>query len=107
MTTAFHDAFIRTKSGAELVTTIKTQQNIIAERIRQLKELAYTTFVAQVPDGHSRQYAVYHEAIPHIRALGVKGGQEYDDALTSLKYAWADLSSFREALAKVTGAVKA
>ena len=101
---AIADALLRTQSGKHIVLEarheIKSQE--IGTRIRQLKELVYATFVSQVPDGHRVHRDVYQDAKPVIRALGVKGGSEYVQAMTALKYAWTSQEACREAVKLIT-----
>jgi len=90
---ALKDAFYQTKSGHALV--VKSKKSIhsqkIGERIRTLKNLVYNTFITDIPQGASKRWDVYNKAKPAIRKLGKKGGEDYNHAITALKYVWVGI----------------
>jgi hypothetical protein len=109
---AMADAFYRTQDGARIAfeakRCIKTEERAkqIATRIRQLKELVYATFVSQVPatcrTPRAILHSIYQDAKPVVRQLGIEGGDDYEKALTAMKYAWSSPDSCREAVQIIT-----
>ena len=98
MSSNMADAFMKTDKGQALVVEIKKEERAIADRIRQLKQLVHATFVSKVPHGHAKRFDVYQMAKPMIRELGRKGGEEYEDAILSVKFAWSNRKAYREAI---------
>jgi hypothetical protein len=90
---ALKDALYQTKSGKALIVQSKKSihSQKIGDRIRKLKNLVYTTFVSDVPQGASKRFDVYNKAKPAIRKLGKKGGEDYNHAITALKYVWVGI----------------
>ena len=79
------------------------QRRIIGERVKTIKNLAYDTFAGQlVPRGRARCIDLYHEALPKLRELGQKGGDNYNHAVALLKYTWISPENFKETEAFLT-----
>jgi hypothetical protein len=87
---ALKDAFFKTNDGKAIAIQAKKQirGKQIAERIRRLKNLAYSTFIADVPAGKSKRWDIYRNNKSAFRNLGKKGGAPYERALSNLKYVW-------------------
>jgi hypothetical protein len=116
---ALADALYRTDSGKQVAFQAKRSIAIdrrrqeterkskeIAIRIRQLKELVYATFVAQVPANcrtpRAVLYSIYQDAKPVIRDLGIKGGEDYSKVMAAVKFAWSSDEACREAVGLIT-----
>jgi hypothetical protein len=101
---AIADALLKTQDGRQIAVQarreIKGQE--IASRIRQLKELVYDTFVANVPAGHRIHREIYQMAKPVIRDLGARGGADYDRAVTAVKFAWSSQQNCHDAVKLIT-----
>ena len=82
---------------------IEEQRRIIGERVRTIKNLADDTLAGQfVPRGRARCIDLYHAGLPKLRALGQKGGPDYDRATALLKYTWISPKNFHETEALLT-----
>lgn len=92
------DAFMKTDKGQTLLIEAKNGQREIADRIRQLKQLVHSTFVSDVPRGHAKRFDVYQMAKGKIRELGRKGGNEFDEAILAVKFAWSSRKSYKQAI---------
>jgi hypothetical protein len=73
-------------------TLVQPKASPIGQRIRTLQELVYETFVGNLrpltgPKSRPRPDYFYH-AKNRIRDLAVKGGPDYEHALTAVKYAY-------------------
>jgi len=112
---ALADAFYRTKEGATVVYQARNaikqaekeeQARQIAARIRQLKDLAFATFISKVPSTVTTPRAIlrhiYEQSKPVIRKLGINGGAEYERALEILKYTWSSEAASRGAVSFIT-----
>lgn len=95
---ALRDAFKATKTGKLLMVEAKKQQsNIIGERIRNLKNLCYATFVAEIPF-KAKRWDVYRSNKKGIRKLGIKGGWAYNNALSAVKFASTSKDALNDAI---------
>lgn len=72
------------------------ERDEIRMRIRTLKELTHSVFVKQ-----SRRWDVFDAARSHIRDLGRKGGEDYEKALSAVKYAMASKKDYFDAIQAV------
>jgi hypothetical protein len=101
---AIADALLRTRSGKDIAFQARREIRgmEIANRIRQMKELCYRTFVSDVPAGHNVHRDVYQDSKQVIRQLGAQGGVEYDRTLAALKFAWTSQQACWDAVKLIT-----
>jgi len=95
---AIRDALLKTNVGQTLLVEAKIEAKEIGRRIRQLKELVHSTFVADVPGGFQKRFDIYQRAKPHVQELGRLGGSAYDEAVLKVKFAWTCRQAFHEAV---------
>jgi hypothetical protein len=79
------------------------QRRIIGERVKTIKNLAYDLLAGNlVPKGRARCADLYHAAVPRLRELGQKGGNDYNRAIALLKYTWISPENFKETVELLT-----
>ena len=95
---ALREAFKATESGKRiLIEAKKRESHKIGDRIRELKNLCYASFVADLPPREKR-WDVYQANKKGIRKLGVRGGYAYENAMTCLKFAGTGRKCFNDAI---------
>jgi hypothetical protein len=97
----------KAKRAAEIEAQRKARAAAIADRIRELSGMAYDLFMANVPSGQKRHPDYFFHAKETVRKLGVRGGSEYENVLTTVKYAMVDPKAYLDAVHTLIPPVKA
>jgi len=96
-TTSLADIFCQTSKGQSIMIQVK---NAGADRKRELRRLAYDTFVGRlVPRRQTKSWERFNNMSIRILELGYKGGSEYDKAVFLLKHCWTSLTAYEECTA--------
>lgn len=95
MSMSIKDALSSSSNGKVLVDEAKVYRQDIADRVRQIKDLAHEAF-------QSLHYALATGRVPGtkdtLKILAIQGGPAYEEAINALKFAGTDRQAYRTAL---------
>jgi hypothetical protein len=112
MSNSKHDALMTSNNGRRTIIQIRETQTVsearalrriaVSRRIQSLKELVHFTFVEYPKlNGHRVRFDIYQASKEQVIELGIKGGDEFEHALTALQFAYRSRQDFQDAVETV------
>jgi hypothetical protein len=83
------DNIIVQKLNGDMSIMSTPEDNKVASRIRNLREMAFNTLCGKyVPEGMRRRHDVYYQSKENIRLIAETGGEEYEKVMKHLQWYW-------------------